>query len=423
MSEQAETGMEFLTAGEWLPPPVDPQAVLRDIQEQRYEACLGRVGVAGLDGSNVVERLALAYALLHLKPIVESTPTVMWETLETLGFDVSASFAERGADACLLFEVVRDLEQGETVEPLRLSMAYQCLGRLWAAAFSAPPGYEHYIARSAFGSEPRNLSFFHPIIRPESMPPLEEARYLRRLTDLLQAAVAIKELPATAVGQRLEFSNWRAPAWAVNMKRPGGYSWRMEVHVKNEGLAGGCRRFTVKLIEASAQETVASIRAVVMEGDTGSYDDFLALSALAHGSAERTVESVFAPAQVVTLCPRVRWLLEAAGNRLFRLMVIEGIYAAPRWRRRGISALLLQQLLVETEMVDVMIGRPAAFELDTGVAPVVPFGVQAGYAVAKLALARMFATLGAEYLISGTMGMRLQALQRLHAAGTEARLG
>jgi len=420
MTDTAETGMEYLAAGSWLPPPVSPAEVMDAIQERRFEFCLGRVTPEGQTDSNVVERLAAAYALLRLTPEGTEPPTVMWETLEALGYDVSATFAERGSDAYFVFDVIRALETGDSVDALRRHMAYQCLGRLWASAFSAPPGYDHYIARSANGGERSNLAFFQAK-RPAQLSPLEEARYMRRLVDLLQAAVQVKELPATSVGRKLDFSDWRAPAWAVYLKRPGGKAWRLEVHVKEKRLATNCIRYTVKLIEDSSQETVASIRAIVMEGESGSYDDFIHMATLAGPAVEQTIESVFAPDQVVGLYPRVRWLLEAADNRLFRLMVVEGMYAAPLWRRRGVGQILLQQLLVETNMVDVMIGRPSALEQDAD--GVLPFGVQAGYAVARLALARYFASMGAEYLISGTMGMRLSALQQLYAAGDAARFG
>jgi hypothetical protein len=159
-----------------------------------------------------------------------------------------------------------------------------------------------------------------------------------------------------------------------------------------------------------------------MEGDTGSYDDFLDLGHKAGATVAQIIDSVFAADSVVSLYPRVRWLLEAADNRLFRLMIIEGMYASPMWRRRGIGQVLLEQLVVETDMVDAMIGRPTAIELDEAVGGM-SLGVQAGYAAARLTLARYFASFGAEYLISGTMGMRLSSIQRLHAQGIASREG
>lgn len=423
MTDRTETGMDYLASGSWLPPPVDAASVMTAIREQRYEACAGRVTAQGVNRTNVVERLAVAYALLRTHPDESQPPTIMWETLESLGVDVSPSFAECGSDAYYLFYLIDDLQRGREVDPVRRIMGFQCLGRLWAAAFSAPPGYAHYIARSAMGGERQGLAFFHAATRPDKLSAEDQIVYLRRLLDLLQAAIEIKELPDSAVGRRMELPEWRSPVWAVNLKHRGGRSWRIEVHAQQEQLGSRhCVRHTVKLVEAGSKDTVASIRAVVMEGETGSYDDFLDLGHQAGPTVGQIIDSVFAADSVVSLYPRVRWLLEAADNRVFRLMVIEGMYASPLWRRRGIGKLLLEQLIVEADMVDAMIGRPTAIELDEAQGGMT-LGVQAGYAAARLTLARYFASFGAEYLISGTMGMRLAYLQRLHAQGIAAREG
>lgn len=423
MTDRTETGMDYLEGGAWLPPPVDAGRVMSAIHERRYEACMGRVTTQGVNRTNVVERLAIAYALLRTHPGESDPPTVMWETLESLGVDVSPSFAECGSDAYYLFYLIDDLQKGQEVDPVRRIMGFQCLGRLWAAAFSAPPGYAHYIARSAMGGERQGLAFFHAATKPEKLSPVEQTLYLRRLVDLLQAAVEIKELPDSAVGRRVEMPSWRSPVWAINLKKRGGGTWRIEVHAQQESLGGrSCVRHTVKLVEAASQETVASIRAVVMEGDSGSYDDFLDLGRKAGETVTQIVDSVFAADSVVSLYPRVRWLLDAADNRVFRLMVVEGMYASPVWRRRGIGHVLLEQLIVETDMVDAMIGRPTAIELDEKQGGM-SIGVQAGYAAARLTLARYFASFGAEYLISGTMGMRLPSIQRLHSLGIAGREG
>lgn len=420
-----EPGMGYLTSKDWLPPAIDPARFLENIDSRFYEAARGHVSLEAtsdirLDNSNIIERLGTAYALLRGDEAAgRRVHNAVFETLEALGFEVSAAFAERGSDAHYLIKTIHGLQSGEAISHLMVHMAYQSLGRLWAAAFSAPPGFDHYISHSASGGEQPDLSFFSQQ-RPKGMSGPEEGEYLLNLANMLQAAVAAKELPAVTVGQQLSFSEWRAPAWAIYLPRQEGRAWRLVIHSLLERLGPNCERHTVKLVEDSSGETIASIRAVVMEGDTGSYDDFISMGPLGGANVERVINSVFAPDQVISLYPRVRWLLESTQNRLFRLLVLEGMYAAPLWRHRKIGNVLLQQLLVETTMVDVAIGRPMAFT-DPDESNL-PFGVQAGYAVAKLALARYFAQMGGEFLMSGTMGMQSRALRVLHAAGEAARL-
>ena len=413
--------MEFLADGTWLPPAIDPVWVVESVAEERVEACVGRLHGTNLVSTNVVERLAIAHGLLS-RHLCEATPPILMETLEGLGFNVSASFAESGSDAYALMAAIISLESGQPFDVIGRASVYESLGRLWAAAFSAPSGYAHYIARSAQGLEPAGAGFFRAALATAELTPAEEAKYLRRLVDLLQAGVEVKELPATTVGYEVKFSTWRAASWAVYLRLPNGASWRLEVHVKQVVLGPGATRFSVKLVEANSKTAVASIRAVIFDGESGSYDDFLTQSAVAGKACEKVVEAVFAPGHSVGIYPRVRWLLEAAGDRLFKLAVVEGMYADSVWRQRGIGRFLLQQLLVETTLVDVMIGRPASLEFGDDDARM-PLGVQAGYAVAKLSLARYFAEIGAEYLIGGVMGMRLSELQKQHAIGEAVRLG
>lgn len=416
-----EVGMKHLAEGNWLPPPVDPSWVISSVRDMAFEACVGRLHQGAMLDTNVVERLAIAHGLYYRSEAGRAPPILM-DTLEGLGFTVSASFAEVGADSYALMETIVELETGVDVGMLRRVQAYEALGRLWSAAFNAPAGYAHYIARSAYGAEPAGTGFFRAVADTRGMAAPEEAKYLKRMLDMLQAGVEVKELPEATVGATVALPTWRAPSWAVYLSQPNNKRWRLEVHVKQLVLGSGTTRFTVKLVEAVNQVTVASIRAVVMEGDSGSYDDFLTQSAIAGAACERTVDAVFAPSESVGIYPRVRWLLEAAGDRLFKLAVVEGMYADPTWRHRGIGNLLMEQLLVETDMVDVMIGHPAALESDAAESPM-SLGVQAGFAVARLALGRYFAKMGAEYLVGGVMGLRVSALRRLHHAGTESRLG
>lgn len=415
--------MDYLADSSWLPPPIDPRWVLGSIESERYESCVGRLFNETMVDTNVVERLAITHGLLFREPGGGGEPLPMLvESLESLGFAVSASFAESGADALDLIRTIVSLESGQALDGHERLMAYDCLGRLWAAAATAPAGYAHFISRSAYGAMPPGEAFFRAATDTTKLAPEDEARYLRRLVDMLQAGIETKELPAATVGRKLGLTPWRAPAWAIYLMAPNGKRWRLEVHVREESLGPGTTRYTVKLVEDLSGTAVASIRAVVMEGESGSYDDFITQSEVAGTTCERIVNAVFAPKNAVGISPRVRWLLEAAGDRLFKLAVVEGMYAESPWRQRDIGRLMLEQLLVESDMVDVLIGRPTPFEPADSTAAM-PMGLQAGYAMASLSLARHFARMGAEYLVSGVMGMRVTAIQNLHASGTKSRMG
>jgi len=412
-----EAGVEFLMVPGWLPPPIEPCATLEAVHEGQMDACLARVSLEGEIGGNIVERLAAAYGLLHLKRKGRSDyrSRVMWETLEALGYEVSTAFPERGSDAYQLFRTICELEKGTEFDPMSRDLAYQCLGRLWASAHSAPHGYAHYIAESLSGGERPDLSFFHPLTRPEEMRGQVEARFMRRMTDLLQASVFAARLPNCTVGER------RAPPlpmrhrWDARIARDAMRSVDVKVHFEVTTMGEEGRRFDLALIDRNTHLFLGRIQATVLEGDSGSYDDFIDLASRAGSEVELCVDSVFAADQVVTLYPRVRELLDAADHRLFRLLVIEEIYAEPHARGWQCASILLSQLLVATDMVDLAIMRPTPFPVPESMRA--QFAVQAAYARARLRLAALFTSLGAEYLLSGTMGFRISALQKLYAQG------
>ena len=227
--------MTYLQSEAWLPPACDPARVMAEIHGRRYEACRGFSSAGGPIWSNVVERLAVAYALLRAHGESPQKPLIMWETLESIGHEVTPEFAELGSDAALLMEILEELLADHPVGVLRIDLAHRALGRLWSAAFSAPPGFEQHVARSASGAEPAELSFFH------STPPLGSpggkalGRHLLALVDLLQAAVAMRDLPDTRVGLPIEIETQckaalaASPAKCSSMPPSGAMSSRSPV--------------------------------------------------------------------------------------------------------------------------------------------------------------------------------------------------
>lgn len=401
--------------------PISPSNTLEAIEATRYDACLGRASEPTNPGSDAIDRLVAAYALLRLSPDPVRRPVVMWETLEGLGYSVSVDFAERGSDGYHLYAAIRHLEQGKALDAMQLDMAYQCLGRLWATAFSAPSGYDNYIAKSAAGREKPPLSFFAPIRRPEELSPSQEARYLCRLLDLLQCAICAENLPSAYMGSWLRTSAEGDPAWRMSMPRRGPEPWTIDVHVRSVQTGDNVAIHHVWLVEQGSRSLVGHAVGTVIEGDSGSYDDFLSLSAQAGEIVEEMVDSVFSPDQVVSLYPRVREILDAADNRLFRLLCIQELAVEPQWRGQGIAEEILQQLLGATDMVDLAIIRPEPCEVGLDDDTRLKFAVQAGFGRAKLKVANVVAAAGGEFLISGTMGIRMDALRRLHAKGELAR--
>lgn len=418
---EAERGMTYLQSEAWLPPACDPARVMAEIHGRRYEACRGFSSAGGPIWSNVVERLAVAYALLRAHGESPQKPLIMWEMLESIGHEVTPEFAELGSDAALLMEILDELLADQPVGVLRIDLAHRALGRLWSAAFSAPPGFEQHVARSASGAEPAELSFFHSMPPPGSKGGKALGRHLLALVDLLQAAVAMRDLPDTRVGLPIEIESWTHRIAYLEVGRGGGRGRPLEIHTKREEVGQFAHRITLKLVDGISNEVAGVGSAVLLSGKTGMYDELVECAEEVGGTTAKQVAAVFGPSDVVTIYPRVRRLLDACENRLKRLLVVDHLFVAKGWRGRSLGKSLLRQLLVESGDVDVVLGHPAAIEPRSEFLGL-PRGVQAGYAAARLRLARYWSEVGGEYLIHGVMGIPLHEIQNERLRGVRERL-
>lgn len=416
-----ELGLQYLQSEAWLPPRCDPAYVLHAVRTRNFDACRGRMVGGAHVVSNVVERAAVAYALLRELGELSTKPVVMWEMLEALGNEISPEFAELGSDASLVIQVAHDLQRDLPVDYLRRDLALRSIGRLWNAAFTGPPGFEQYIARSAAGGVPAHLNFF------EAVPGADlEGRamglYLARLVDLLQAAIAVKDLPASHVGASLQIGDWVNLVGHMESGRGSHKPSPLALHSQTIPVGLNSRRVTIKAVDSATGEAVGAGRLTVLEGRTGMFDEFVDVAGEVGGAVEATVRAVFNPNDVVTIYPRVRRLLDHAENQVFRVVVLDGLFVVPSWRSRSMGMRLLRQLLVECEGAELSLGRPGAYEPKEPAGPM-PFGVQAGYAAARLRLAHYWHTMGAEYLFNGVMGMSLPVIQNERERGMRERLG
>jgi hypothetical protein len=402
-----EGGMQYLASAGWQPPRCDPAYVASCIAQGDTAACAGRLVDGALVSTNYVERIAIAWSLLRLNQGGPHAAAPMWEALELIGAEVSPDFAESGATAYRFLQIAAALNAGQ-MEPLVLAEAYQALGQLWAAAFRAPSGYATYIARSASGQLPPAANFF-AAAPPASPTPQQLGAYLCRLVDLLQTAIAINTLPEGTVGERFGGGGWEAFSTRIAIRVGINREKKLELHCKREVLSPQATRVHVQVYDREFKQTLGVGRAVVLQGKSGMYDEFIELASSVGGTVSEVVNDVFAPQEVVTIFPRVRLLLDSAENRVHHLVVIEGASVDRRWRQREIGMLLMRQLLLEIDDVDLVLGRPGAYPA-TG-APVT-FGVVAGYAAARLKLARYWERMGAEFLINGVMGMPRDVVRR-----------
>jgi len=414
-----ELGLQYLQSEEWLPPRCDPAYVLHAIKTHSFDACRGRMVGGAHVGSNVVERAAVAYALLREVGEQSNKRVLMWEMLEALGNEVSPEFAELGSDANLVIEVSHDLQRGQPVAYLRRDLALCSIGRLWNAAFMGPPGYEQHIARSAGGGVPAHLNFF------EAVPGVDlDGRamglYLARLVDLLQAAIAMKDLPATHVGASLNIGSWVNLVGYMESGRGSHKPSPLALHTQTVPVGANSHRVTVKAVDTATGEAVGAGRLTVLDGRTGMFDEFVDIAGEVGGAAEATVRAVFSPDNVVTIYPRVRRLLDHAENQVFRIAVLDGLFVIPAWRSRTLGMRLMRQLLIECPGAEMSLGRPGAYEPKEQKGPM-PFGVQAGYAAARLRLAQYWHAMGAEYLFNGVMGMSLPVIQTERERGLRER--
>lgn len=420
-NEGLEPGLQYLQSDSWLPPRCDPAYVLHAIRTNRFEACRGRLDETPPVSSNVVERLAVSYALLRESGETGNKPLVMWEMLEALGNEISPEFAELGSDANLVIQVAHELQREMPVDYLRRDLALRSLGRLWNAAFTGPPGYEQYIARSAAGGTPGSMNFFEAVPGTD-LTGKALGLYLARLIDLLQAAIALKDLPSSHVGASLQIGDWTNLVGHMDSGRGSHKPSPLALHAQTVGVGPQSRRVTMKVVDTGTGEAIGAGRITVLEGRTGMFDEFIDIAGEVGGGIEKTVRGVFSPNDVVTIYPRVRRLLDHAENQVFRLVVLEGLFVVPAWRSRALGMRLLRQLLVECEGAELALGRPGAYELK-GMEGPMAFGVQAGYAAAKLRLAHYWHAMGAEYLFNGVMGMSLPVIQNERDRGLRERLG
>lgn len=413
-----ERGVQYLSSPDWLPPSCAPAQVLHAIRERQARTALGRESASIKDSSNVVERLAIAYAL--------SSPDcprhdLALGSLESLGFEVSPEFSELGADALLLMEVLDTLTQNLPVSRLQQGLAMAAIGRLWQAAFAAPPGFDQYIAKSAAGLIGPDTNFFEAAPIPGITGHLL-GHYLCRLVDLLQAAIAIKDLPNNRVGPTIALSDWDNPVGSIVSGRGSHKPFPVRLHAKPTSLGPQCERLTLWFVDSESNERIGVARMSILRAQTGMFEEFVDIAPSCGDAVASIINGVFMPTQgVVSLGPRVRRMLDSAENQVFCLGVLEGFYLIPQWRGRGFSIRMLRQLLIEADIVEMVLARPGPFRANEH-GHALPFGVQASYSAARLRLASLWHQAGAEYLLNGIMGMPTQAVLEARLRGENDRI-
>jgi len=416
-----EFGLQFVQQTEWLPPRCDPTYVQSALAAGTGDACRGRLVGERRVTSNVVERLAIAWGLLRVHGLEDNQRVLMWETLEALGNEVSPEVAEMGLEAYDVFRIAGTLQRGDRVDAIERERATRGLGQLWASAFTAPPGFERHIARSAARQVPNHLNFFDAV--PEGqIPDREEGTYFARLVDLLQAAVALKDLPDSTVGATLKLGNWTNLVGHIPSGRGSHKPKPLAMHAQRIPLGAHSSQIALRLEDTATGETICSGRATVLEGATGMFDEFVDIASEPGGLVEATVRAAFVPSDVVTIYPRVRRVLDRAENLIHKLVILDGLYVVPGWRSRSLGIRLLRQLLVECEYPDLVLGRTGPYQ-PRGMQDSMAFGVQAGYAAARLRLARYWHEMGAEYLFNGVMGMSISVIEAICQRGEQERLG
>lgn len=411
-----------LTSNVWLPAPCRPQEVLAAIQAEDTSLCAGRIGTSGqLEPSNVVERLATAFGVLRKQQArsgrLPSTP-VMWEALETLGADVSPEFAEVGNDALTVLEVATRLLEGKGMDEFAVGRAFSSLGRLWAAAFSAPSGMDLWVANSAQLIARPGSRFF--LQSPEALAadPHNLGRYLCSHVDLLQAAVATNDLPDRRVERPVAFGQWRGPVG--RLMTPGSDSTVMEVHRRVEPVAYNVERITVKLVEKDSGAPLAATRIVRLKGTTGMHTELLALSEMAGPYAQKVMEATFGSDDLVGLWPRVARIMNEMDQLAFEIGVVEAMHVTPYWRGRNLSHVIFRQALADCLDLSLLLAQAQPFE--ASLPDALTTGVEAAFCAGRLRLARTFQQIGGQYLVNGVMGMAGVDLYRLGHVGLHERL-
>lgn len=422
-----ESGLGVITRSDWHPPPFDPLragAALDAPAVAMIWDALRHVPVATMPP---IERLATAFVLLRRHASTLDAPAGIHAVFEDLGVRVSPEFAEQGVLAQCLVQTLADSARGLPVPGRQWEYALHALGVLWEAAFVAPSGIGHYLSRTLAGRVPHDWGF-QPVM-PAPDAPL--AATLAHGIDVLHAAIALHHLPA--VHWPVDESSrptWMQPVAAINSGR-GEYRPRpLTVHARTWPRSGGAvQRISAWLGYPDLDRAVAWIHGTVLTGHTGAVEDFLDLitAPLApsvppedretpSGEVRRQVRSVFANPDVVTLYARVRRLLDRSEHRVDRMLVIEHMAVDPDWRGRSLGLRLVQQLLMETGEVEIVLGRPRLVT-SPAVQWAPALSIQAAEAVACLRQCHAWGECGGEFLINGVMGIALPQIQMARMNG------
>lgn len=411
-----------LSSDAWLPAACRPEEVIAAIHAEDTSLCAGRIGVSGqLEASNVVERLATAFGVLRKQQAktgrLPKSP-IMWEALEQLGSDVSPEFSEAGNEALTVLEVATRLLEGKAMDEFAIGRAFSSLGRLWAAAFSAPSGMDLWVANSAALIARPGSRFFLKL--PDALPadPNSLGRYLAQHVDLLQAAVATNDLPDRKVERPVAFGQWRGPVGRVNP--PGREKKEMDVHRRVEPVAHNVDRITVKLVERESGAPLAAARVVRLKGTTGMHTELLALSEVAGAYAQKVMEATFGSDDLVGMWPRVARIMNDMDQQAHEIGVVEAMHVTPFWRGLNLSHLLFRQTMADCLDLDLLLAQAEPFE--ASLPEKVTTGVEAGYCAGRMRLARTFERIGGQYLVNGVMGMSGLDVYRLGREGLHERL-
>jgi hypothetical protein len=412
-----------LSSDDWLPAACRPHEVMAGILAEDTSLCAGRIGRSGqLEASNVVERLATAFGVLRKQQDrlgrLPST-TLMWETLERLGGEVSPEFAEAGSDALTVMEVSKHLLEGKALDTFAMARAFGSLGRLWAGAFSAPSGMDLWVANSAALVARPESRFFLRL--PETLPsgPLALGQYLCRHVDLLQAAVATNDLPDRVIDRPVSFGQWRGPVGRLmdvsEDKRI------LDVHRRVEPVAHNVERITVKLVERASGAPLAATRLVRLVGKTGYHPELLALSEVAGATTQRMMEAAFGSDDLVGMSPRVARIMNDMDQMVYEVGVIEAMHVTPYWRGSNLGEVVFRQALADCLNLGLVLAQAQPF--DAAVPEEITDSIEAGYCGGRLRLARSFHRIGGEYLVNGVMGVSGTTVYRLGRAGMHERMG
>lgn len=382
--------------------------VMKAIAERDFEACVA--GVAGEEGC-ILERLAIAYGLMRMTDDTGRRPTLVLETLEQIGVDVTPGFAEAGGDAYLVFAAANALlaGRGHELDPLMGDMALRALARLWESAFDAAPGMDQFVLRSLLGRTGKRNLFVTPPGRGLKGEAL--GKMLVEQLDLLESALSLRMMARVTVGPMFQPGVWHKPVGHVFMD--WGMKGRLviEIHAREERISDSVKRVSVLCREMTRNEPIGELVATLLCDENGHYDAHLGLSEGASLKVQELVNAVFLPEDVVGMYPRVRQMIEDCGDCIAELLVVEEIYVKPGWRQRQLGQLMLRQMLKVWDTIDMVLIDPAPPTLSAGEMNT-PM-LEAAYASGKLRLSGYWARAGMTHLINGVMGLDGYEIARL----------